>query len=210
MNKSHDTAAICTAAPIIPVIVIRKLEHAKPLAEALVAGGLTSLEVTLRTDCALAAMEQMASVPGAVVGAGTLRTAADVSAAKSAGATFGVSPGATPTLIEACEKEAMPFLPGAATATEAMRLADMGFEILKFFPAEASGGAKALGALASPLADIKWCPTGGVSPSNATDYLGLKNVICAGGSWVAPQDLMDAGDWAQIEAIARQAATITA
>lgn len=209
MQMNNETRAICEAAPVVPVIVIKDLAHAKPLAEALVAGGLTSLEVTLRTDCALQAMEQMATVPGAVVGAGTLRTANDVMNAKSAGATFGVSPGATDVLIEACNAAKMPFLPGAATATEAMRLSDLGFDILKFFPAEAAGGAKALGSLASPLPDIKWCPTGGVSPSNAADYLGLKNVICAGGSWVANQDLMNAGNWSEIEKIAKAAASLS-
>ncbi len=208
MPMNAEVKAVCDAAPIIPVIVIKDLAHARPLAEALVAGGLPALEVTLRTDCALAAIAEMAKVPGAMVGAGTLRTAADVKAAQDAGATFGVSPGATDVLLGACEAARLPFLPGAATATEAMRLADLGLQVLKFFPAEASGGAKALGAFASPLPDIQWCPTGGVSPDNAPDYLALKNVVCAGGSWVASQAMMDAGDWAGIEALARAAAAL--
>jgi len=208
MPMNDDVRKVCDAAPVIPVIVIRDLAHARPLAEALVAGGLPSLEVTLRTDCALAAIEEMAKVPGAMVGAGTLRTAADVRRAQDAGATFGVSPGATDVLLDACESLSMPFLPGAATATEAMRLADLGYEILKFFPAEASGGAPAIKSLASPLPDIKFCPTGGVSPNNAPDYLGAKNVLCVGGSWVADQGLMEAGSWARIEGLAKAAASL--
>ncbi len=205
-QMAEDVRAVCTAAPVVPVIVIRNIAHARPLAEALVAGGLPSLEVTLRTDCALDAIAEMAQVPGAQVGAGTLRTPQDVSAAKAAGATFGVSPGATENLLQAVEKEALPFLPGVATAGEAMQLADRGYETLKFFPAEAIGGAKALGSLASPLPDIAFCPTGGISPQNASDYLSLANVICVGGSWVASQSLMDAGNWDKIEALAHAAA----
>ena len=150
----------------------------------------------------------MAAVPGGAVGAGTLLTPADVKAAKAAGATFGVSPGATDELLAAAEAEGLPMLPGAATATEAMRLLSRGYDMLKFFPAEASGGAPALKSLASPLPQITFCPTGGVSPGNAMDYLSLPNVICAGGSWVAPSDLVAKGDWAGIEALARDAAKL--
>ena len=192
-------------APIVPVLVVKDAAAARPLAEALVAGGLPALEVTLRTPAALDAIAEMAKVPGGVVGAGTLVTPNDVKAAKAAGATFGVSPGATDELIAACEAEGLPLLAGAATATEAMRLLARGYDMLKFFPAEASGGAPALKAIGAPLPQISFCPTGGVSPQNANSYLSLPNVVCAGGSWVAPADLVEQGDWAGIEALAKDA-----
>lgn len=196
---------VCNLAPIVPVLVVNDARTARPLAEALVAGGLPALEVTLRTPAALDAIRVMSEVPGGVVGAGTLITAADVKAAKAAGAKFGVSPGATDSLIQACEDEGLPLLAGAATATEAMAMLEKGYDLLKFFPAEASGGAPALKAIGAPLPQISFCPTGGVSLSNAMDYLSLSNVVCAGGSWVAPADLVAAGDWAGIEALAREA-----
>ncbi|GGH32328.1 2-keto-3-deoxy-phosphogluconate aldolase [Cribrihabitans marinus] len=204
-SKSTRAREICDLAPIVPVLVIRDADHARPLAEALVAGGLPALEVTLRTPAALEAIRRMAQVPGGVVGAGTLVTPDDVRAAKEAGAQFGVSPGATEALLAACEAEGLPLLPGAATASEAMRLLEQGYDMLKFFPAEASGGAPALKAIGAPLPQISFCPTGGVSPGNARDYLGLSNVVCAGGSWVAPVDKVEAGDWSGIEALARDA-----
>ncbi|WP_170366640.1 bifunctional 4-hydroxy-2-oxoglutarate aldolase/2-dehydro-3-deoxy-phosphogluconate aldolase [Ruegeria arenilitoris] len=206
--KTQRTREICALAPIIPVLVVDDAAHARPLAEALVAGGLPALEVTLRTPAALDAIRAMAQVPGGVVGAGTLVTPDDVRAAKEAGAQFGVSPGATDALIAACEAEDLPLLPGAATATEAMRLLEQGYDMLKFFPAEASGGAPALKAIGAPLPQITFCPTGGVSPANARDYLSLPNVICAGGSWVAPKQMVAQGDWAGIEALAREAAAL--
>ncbi|WP_170390628.1 bifunctional 4-hydroxy-2-oxoglutarate aldolase/2-dehydro-3-deoxy-phosphogluconate aldolase [Ruegeria arenilitoris] len=206
--KTQRTREICALAPIVPVLVVDDAAHARPLAEALVAGGLPALEVTLRTPAALDAIRAMAQVPGGVVGAGTLVTPDDVRAAKEAGAQFGVSPGATDALIAACEAEGLPLLPGAATATEAMRLLEQGYDMLKFFPAEASGGAPALKAIGAPLPQITFCPTGGVSPSNARDYLSLPNVICAGGSWVAPKQMVAQGDWAGIEALAREAAAL--
>lgn len=202
------TREVCSLAPIVPVLVVRDVAHARPLAETLVAGGLPALEVTLRTPAALEAIRAMAEVPGGVVGAGTLVTPEDVRQAVSAGAQFGVSPGATDELIAACEAEGLPLLAGAATATEAMRMLARGYDILKFFPAEASGGAPALKAIGAPLPQISFCPTGGVSPSNAGDYLSLPNVICAGGSWVAPGDLVTAGRWDEIEALARDAAKL--
>ncbi len=205
-EASTRTEAICRMAPIVPVLVVEDASHAKPLAAALVAGGLPVLEVTLRTKAALDVIEEMAEVPGGIVGAGTLLTAEDVKAAKAAGAKFGVSPGATDALLDACEALDFPLLPGAATASEAMRLLERGYSVQKFFPAEAAGGAPFLKSLASPLPQIRFCPTGGVSPSNAASYLSLPNVICAGGSWVAPKELMLAGDWAGIEALAREAA----
>lgn len=199
---------ICELAPIVPVLVVDDVNHARPLAEALIAGGLPALEVTLRTPAALEVIAAMAAVPGGVVGAGTLVTPDDVRNAKEAGAKFGVSPGATDALIAACEAEELPLLPGAATATEAMALLARGYDMLKFFPAEASGGAPALKAIGAPLPQISFCPTGGVSLANAESYLSLPTVICAGGSWVAPKDKVLAGDWAGIEALARDAAAL--
>ncbi|WP_226689803.1 bifunctional 4-hydroxy-2-oxoglutarate aldolase/2-dehydro-3-deoxy-phosphogluconate aldolase [Ruegeria arenilitoris] len=208
MSKTQRTREICGLAPIVPVLVVDDAAQARPLAEALVAGGLPALEVTLRTPAALDAIRAMAQVPGGVVGAGTLVTPEDVRAAKEAGAQFGVSPGATDVLIAACEAEGLPLLPGAATATEAMRLLEKGYDMLKFFPAEASGGAPALKAIGAPLPQITFCPTGGVSPANASDYLSLTNVACAGGSWVAPKQMVQGGDWAGIEALARDASKL--
>lgn len=211
MTPAEQSAAareICTLAPIVPVIVVQDLAHAAPLARALVAGGLPALEVTLRTPCALDAIRAMAEVEGGVVGAGTLLTPADVKAAKAAGARFGVSPGLTERLVRACEDEGLPLLPGTATATEVMRALEWGYSMLKFFPAETSGGAPAVKALGGPLPQASFCPTGGISLKNAPDYLRLPNVICAGGSWVAPADKLVAGDWAGIEALAREAAAL--
>ncbi|MCL6285300.1 bifunctional 4-hydroxy-2-oxoglutarate aldolase/2-dehydro-3-deoxy-phosphogluconate aldolase [Ruegeria sp. 2012CJ41-6] len=207
-SKSTRAREICALAPIVPVLVVDDVTHAAPLAQALVAGGLPALEVTLRTPVALDVIHAMSQVAGGVVGAGTLVTPEDVRAAKDAGAQFGVSPGATDALIAACEAEGLPLLPGAATASEAMRLLEAGYDMLKFFPAEASGGAPALKAIGAPLPQISFCPTGGVSPGNAKSYLSLSNVVCAGGSWVAPKDKVQAGDWAGIEALARDAAAL--
>ena len=205
-QASSQAEEVCRLAPVIPVLVIDDLATARPLAEALVAGGLPALEVTLRTPCALDAIREMAQVPGGVVGAGTLLTPEDVSAAKAAGALFGVSPGATDRLLQACEDADLPLLPGAATATEAMALLERGYTVQKFFPAEASGGAPALKSIGAPLPQIRFCPTGGVSLANAPDYLSLPNTLCVGGSWVAPSGLVTAGDWDGITALARQAA----
>ena len=205
-QASSQAEEVCRLAPVIPVLVIDDLATARPLAEALVAGGLPALEVTLRTPCALDAIREMAQVPGGVVGAGTLLTPEDVRAAKAAGALFGVSPGATDRLRQACEDADLPLLPGAATATEAMALLERGYTVQKFFPAEASGGAPALKSIGAPLPQIRFCPTGGVSLANAPDYLSLPNTLCVGGSWVAPSGLVTAGDWDGITALARQAA----
>lgn len=207
-DAARQTREICALAPIVPVLVVEDAATAASLAEALIAGGLPALEVTLRTPAALDAIRAMSRVPGGHVGAGTLVTPDDVRAAKQAGATFGVSPGATDELLAACEAEGLPLLPGAATASEAMRLLARGYDMLKFFPAEASGGAPALKAIGAPLPQITFCPTGGVSPDNAESYLALDNVLCAGGSWVAPKDLVAAGRWDEIEALAREAARL--
>ncbi len=208
MQASQDALKICQLAPIVPVLVVDDAKDAGPLAKALVAGGLPALEVTLRTPAALEAIAEMAKVQGGVVGAGTLLTPQDVVNAKEAGATFGVSPGATDMLLDACEDADLPLLPGAATASEAMRLLERGYFVLKFFPAEASGGAPALKGIGAPIPQISFCPTGGVSMKNANDYLSLPNVVCAGGSWVAPKNLVTAGDWGGIEALAREAAAL--
>ncbi len=205
-EQSRHAAEICALAPVVPVLVVADTKDAAPLARALVAGGLPALEVTLRTPAALDAIRAMAEVPGGVVGAGTLLTPADVKAAKAAGAKFGVSPGATETLLKACEDEELPLLPGAATATEVMALLEKGYTVQKFFPAEIAGGAKALAAIGAPIPQVRFCPTGGIGPKNAPDYLSLANVLCVGGSWVAPKNLVAAGDWAGIEALARDAA----
>ncbi|MCD1620075.1 bifunctional 4-hydroxy-2-oxoglutarate aldolase/2-dehydro-3-deoxy-phosphogluconate aldolase [Salipiger marinus] len=205
-DASRSNEALCRMAPVIPVLVIEDVSYARPLAEALVKGGLPVLEVTLRTPAALDVIREMASVEGGVVGAGTLLTPEDVSAAIAAGARFGVSPGATDRLLDACEAQDLPLLAGAATATESMALLERGYTVQKFFPAEANGGVPALKAIGAPIPQVRYCPTGGVSMKNARDYLGLKNVLCVGGSWVAPADMMAAGDWAGITALAAEAA----
>ena len=207
-QQSTLAAKICRLAPVVPVLVIDDLAHAKKLAEALVAGGLPALEVTLRTPVALDAIRAMAEVPGGHVGAGTLLTPADVKAAKAAGATFGVSPGATQRLIDACAEHDLPLLPGAVTATEVMTLLEMGYTVQKFFPAEQSGGAAFLKSIGSPIPQVSFCPTGGISLKNARDYLALSNILCVGGSWVAPKEAMARGDWAQITALAAEAAAL--
>ncbi|MGV6813132.1 MAG: bifunctional 4-hydroxy-2-oxoglutarate aldolase/2-dehydro-3-deoxy-phosphogluconate aldolase [Brevirhabdus sp.] len=207
-EASAETARICGLAPIVPVLVVHDAALARPLAEALVAGGLPALEVTLRTDAALDAIREMAKVPGGTVGAGTLLTPDDIAAAQDAGASFGVSPGATDRLLDAAEAAGLPMLPGAATATEAMRLLERGYRVQKFFPAEAAGGAAALKAIGAPIPQVRFCPTGGVNPDNAPAYLSLKNVICAGGSWVAPSHLVNAHDWEAITRLAMDAAAL--
>jgi len=207
-QASARTLQLCRTAPVIPVLVIDDAATAIPLARALVAGGLPVLEVTLRTPAALDVIAGMATVPGGIVGAGTVLNAGDVQAAKAAGATFAVSPGATDVLLAACEAADLPLLPGAATATEAMALLERGYSTAKFFPAEAAGGAPALKAIGAPLPQISFCPTGGVGPANAPDYLALENTVCVGGSWVAPAGLIKAGDWDGITALARAAARL--
>lgn len=200
----HSAKDVCALAPVIPVLVVDDLAHATPLARALVAGGLPALEVTLRTPVALDVIRAMSkAAPDGVVGAGTLRTADDVRNAVAAGAQFGVSPGFSPAVMDAAEEVGLAMLPGVATPTEAMAAAERGLDTLKFFPAEANGGVPVLKSWASPLAGLTFCPTGGVGPDNAKNYLALTNVLCVGGSWVAPKDLMMKGDWAGIEALAK-------
>ena len=213
MTPQHASAyarEICQLAPVIPVLVVEDAAHAVPLAEALVAGGLPVLQVTLRTPAALDVIRAMAEVPGGVVGAGTLITPQDVRAAKEPGALFGVSPGVTDALLDACEAEELPLLAGVATVSEAMRMLARGYDVMKFFPAETNGGAPALKAFAGPLPQVSFCPTGGVTPANAPDYLALPNVLCVGGSWIAAKDLMRSGDWSGIQDLARTASHLSA
>lgn len=199
---------ICRLAPVIPVITIEDVAHAAPLARALVAGGLPALEVTLRTPAALESIRAMADIEGGVVGAGTLLTAEDVKNAKAAGARFGVSPGFTPDLLAAAAGEGLPLLPGVNSPSEVMALLERGYDTMKFFPASAAGGPPMLKAMSAPLAAATFCPTGGVSLANAHTYLSLPNVLCVGGSWVAPGEAMAQGDWDGITALAREAATL--
>jgi len=206
--QSHATLALCRLAPVIPVLVIDDPRHAAKLAQALVAGGLPVLEVTLRTPNALEAIAEMAKVPGVRVGAGTVLSGHDAARARAAGAEFAVSPGSTPALVSACVAQSLPLLPGAATASEIMTLMETGYRTLKFFPAEAAGGVAMLQALRGPLPQASFCPTGGITPANAPDYLNLQNVACVGGSWVAPTGLVKAGDWDAITRLARKAAAL--
>ncbi len=207
-EASQKCAEICTLAPVVPVLVVHDIAHARPLAEALVAGGLPALEVTLRTDCALDVISEMAKVEGGIVGAGTLLNAQDVSNAINAGAEFGVSPGYTEQLLDAAEEKALPLLCGTSTASDVMRLLARGYNVAKFFPAEANGGAPALKAIGAPLPQMNFCPTGGISLKNANEYLSLSNTLCVGGSWVAPASLVEKGDWKAIEELAREAASL--
>lgn len=206
--QSQQTKALCRLAPVIPVIVIRDARPAEALARALVAGGLPVLEVTLRSDAALDAIRAMSGVAGGHVGAGTVLTPDDAKRAKDAGATFAVSPGLTDRLIAACAELELPLLPGVVTASEVMAAADAGFDMLKFFPAEAVGGAPALKSLAGPLPRISFCPTGGVTPQNAASYLSLPNVVCVGGSWIVTDADVASGNWQAIEDRARTAAAL--
>lgn len=200
-------AEIAGRAPVIPVLTIERLADAVPLARALVAGGLPVLEITLRTDGALEALKAIAGeVPEAIVGAGTVLDASQFEAAQRAGARFGVSPGCTPALARAVAASGMPFLPGVQTVSEAMALMEQGFRLLKFFPADTAGGIGWLKAVGAPLANLRFCPTGGIGAETAPAYLALANVACVGGSWVAPRDAVAASDWGRIERLAAAAA----
>ncbi|MBY0364750.1 MAG: bifunctional 4-hydroxy-2-oxoglutarate aldolase/2-dehydro-3-deoxy-phosphogluconate aldolase [Burkholderiales bacterium] len=203
-----DTLSLASHGPVIPVIVIQRLEDAVPLAEALVAGGVKVLEVTLRTPVALQAIEAMAKVPGAIVGAGTLRSPQDVLNAKNAGCQFGVSPGFTEAIGAACREQGLPLLPGVSTASEVMQANAAGYGFLKLFPAVAVGGVNLLKALAGPFPDVAFCPTGGISLETAPQFLQLPNVRVCGGSWLTPQDAVDAKDWARITRLAAEAGAL--
>ncbi len=197
------------APAVVPVLTVARPGDALPLARALADGGLTTVEITLRTPVAISAINAIAeALPGVAVGAGTVRSPEQAQAVIAAGAKFIVSPGMTPRLIEAAQRWPVPFLPGAVTASEAMALADIGYRLLKFFPAEQAGGTATLKALAAPLSDIRFCPTGGVNADNARSYLSLTNVICVGGSWVAPTPAIEAGNWQQITELASAASRL--
>lgn len=207
----QSTLELANHGPVIPVIVIQRLQDAVPLARALVAGGVRVLEVTLRTPVALAAIEAIArDVPEAIVGAGTLRSAADAHAARRAGSAFGVSPGYTAAVGAACREVGLPLLPGVATASEVMAAQADGLSFLKFFPATAAGGIPMLKALGGPFPDIVFCPTGGITLESAPQFLALPNVKVCGGSWLTPQDAVEAGDWERITRLAQAASTLRA
>ncbi len=201
---------ILKVAPVVPVMVVERIEDAVPLARALYNGGLKVLEITLRTPCALDAITAMVeALPAdAVIGAGTITTPKDLEAAIKAGSTFLVSPGTTPALIEAAKGNPIPLLAGVATPTEAMNLYVQGFTHQKFFPAEAAGGVPMLKSIGGPLPQITFCPTGGIDLARAPSYLALPNVACVGGTWMAPKELMKAGRWDEIERLAREAASL--
>jgi len=200
--KQEQLAALFEQATIIPVLTIERLEDAVPLAKALVAGGVRTLEITLRTPVAIeSAKAIMADVPEAVVGIGTILNANDLARAGAIGARFGISPGATPDLLKAAAASALPFAPGIATASELMLALAHGFNLVKFFPAEQSGGIKALRALAGPFPDVRFCPTGGIGEANAASWLAEPNVVAVGGSWLCPAADIRSGNWAGITAI---------
>lgn len=205
-QKALTALEVMQDAPVIPVIVLTDVAHAVPLARALLAGGIRMLEVTLRTPQALACMEAIArDVPDAVVGAGTIRSAADAQASVMAGARFGVSPGYTSKVGQACRDLGLPLLPGVGTGSEIMMAQEDGYTELKFFPAMQAGGIPMLKAWHGPFGEVKFCPTGGVSAANALEFLALPNVACVGGSWIVPNDAIAAKDWGRIEKLAREA-----
>jgi 2-dehydro-3-deoxyphosphogluconate aldolase/(4S)-4-hydroxy-2-oxoglutarate aldolase len=204
-----DPIELASHGPVIPVIVIQRVEDAVPMAQALVAGGVRVLEVTLRTPVALQCMEAIArAVPEAIVGAGTVRSAADAQAALDAGCRFAVSPGYTSEVGQACRRIGLPLLPGVATASELMSANDDGYRFLKFFPAVPAGGVPMLKALAGPFPDVAFCPTGGLTPDNAPQFLALPNVRVCGGSWLTPQDAVDRRDWSRITQLAAATAQL--
>ncbi|MCP1576388.1 bifunctional 4-hydroxy-2-oxoglutarate aldolase/2-dehydro-3-deoxy-phosphogluconate aldolase [Herbaspirillum rubrisubalbicans] len=203
------TLEIMRASPVIPVIAIDKFEHAVPLARALVAGGIRVLEVTLRTEHGLPAIRAIAEqVPEAIVGVGTLTAPEEFTASRDAGAVFGVSPGLTPALIEAAKRSGLPLLPGVMTPSEVMAAREAGFRQLKLFPAVPAGGIGMLNGIAGPLADVSFCPTGGITQETAPQFLACKNVVCVGGSWLTPKAAIEAGDWNKITEIAKAASAL--
>ncbi|CRK57376.1 4-Hydroxy-2-oxoglutarate aldolase @ 2-dehydro-3-deoxyphosphogluconate aldolase [Alloactinosynnema sp. L-07] len=197
---------VLTLSPVIPVVVIDDVETAVPLAEALLAGGIRTIEVTLRSPAALGAVGRIAArVPDMVVGVGTVVTAEQVTASVRAGAGYLISPGSTPTVLDAMADSGLPYLPGVSTASEVMAAAERGLTELKFFPAEAAGGVRYLSALAGPFPHVRFCPTGGITQETAPKYLALSNVGCVGGSWLTPADAVAQGDWARITQLAKEA-----
>jgi len=209
MNEKMTPEHVLKLSPVMPVVVIDDAGHAEPLARALLAGGIRTIEITLRTPAALDSIRAIAQkAPEMIVGAGTVLTHDDLSAAINAGARYALSPGGTSRLLRKARKAAIPFIPGVATSSEIMRGMDLGYRCFKFFPAEQLGGVAALKAQAGPLPDVRFCPTGGISAEKAPSYLALNNVLCVGGSWVAPSEKIRAGDWAGIEAAAKEAAAV--
>ncbi len=197
---------IMNTSPVIPVMVINNVEHAIPLAKALVEGGLKVLEITLRTDAALESIKRIkAEVPDAIVGAGTVVNVKTLNQAIAAGSEFIVSPGVTDAVIDAALTSSVPILPGVITPSEVMKLLEKGITEMKFFPAEAAGGIPMVKSIGAPLPQVTFCPTGGVSPKNAADYLALKNVACVGGSWMAPANLVDTENWGEIKRLTVEA-----
>ncbi len=210
-QKTEPLLAILTRQPVIPVVAVASAKEAVSLARALAAGGLPAIEITLRTPAALDAIRAVvAEVPEAIAGAGTILNPAQFAAAAEAGSRFIVSPGTTPSVIEAASDSDVPLLPGAASASELMRALESGYELLKFFPAEQAGGAAFLKSIAPVFPAIRFCPTGGISTKNVGDYLALPNVVCVGGSWVAPKDALSAGDFDTVTRLAREAAALKA
>lgn len=208
-SRSAVLIELLAGQPVVPVLKIDRLEDAVPLARALAAGGLPAIEITLRTPVALEAIRKVAKeVPEAIVGAGTILNATDFDNVEQAGARFVVSPGQTPDLLARASKSHAAFLPGAITPAEMMLLLESGYSVGKFFPAEQAGGMPFLKSLASPFSGFSFCPTGGISMKNAADYLALPNVVCIGGSWVAPDDALAAGDWDRIARLASEAAAL--
>lgn len=206
MNTAAD---VLDLSPVVPVVALDDVAHAVPLAEALLRGGIRTIEVTLRTPAGLPAIERIAAeVPDMVAGAGTITEPGQAKRAADAGARYLVTPGTTDRLLDDVEASGVPFLAGAGTVSEAMRLAERGASAMKFFPAEPSGGVPFLKAIAGPLPQLRFCPTGGISPQSAPDYLALPNVGCVGGSWLTPKALLAAGDWAKVEQLAREAAAL--
>ncbi|QIZ76642.1 bifunctional 4-hydroxy-2-oxoglutarate aldolase/2-dehydro-3-deoxy-phosphogluconate aldolase [Ferrimonas lipolytica] len=202
----RQPAEVFSRSKVVPVMVINKLEDAVPLAKALVAGGISILEVTLRTDCAIEAIRAISkAVPEALIGAGTVLTPEQLDAAIEAGAQFAISPGTTPTLLQAAKQRSIPLVPGVASVSDMMVALENGYDHLKFFPAEANGGVKALTSMSGPMLQITFCPTGGINLGNYQEYLALKNVKCVGGSWIAPNDAIESGDWQRITALSKEA-----
>lgn len=205
-NWKVSAEQILSTGPVVPVIVVNKLEHAVPMAKALVAGGVKVLEVTLRTPCALDALKAMVrAVPEAIVGAGTVLNAQQLKEVTDAGAQFIISPGLTEPLLRAATDGPVPLIPGISTVSELMTGLDYGLREFKFFPAEANGGVKALQAIGGPFPQVRFCPTGGISPANYRDYLALKSVLCIGGSWLVPAEALEAGDYDRITRLAQEA-----
>ena len=205
-NWSMQPLEVMNAGKVVPVLVFNKLEHALPVAEALLEGGIRVLEITLRTECALDAIKLISDkLPEAITGAGTVTNAAQLKAVEDNGAQFAISPGLTPSLLEAANNGNTALLPGIASISELMIGLDHGYDCFKFFPAEANGGVKSLKAIGGPFPNVNFCPTGGISPQNFKEYLALPNVRCVGGSWLVPNDAVEAGDWKKITELAKAA-----